>query len=117
MKLLPYNFSNPIFSQCIKQPDNQQAAYFCIWNNFCCDYMLVNFLELECLARKKREKNQLCFLVSVLFSRQNKRFSYFKHPLVIYSLTTQNVVHGPVALAFSVTLTECRIWSTPCNMS
>lgn len=58
--------------------------------------------------RKKRGKNQLCFLVSVLFSRQNKRFRYFKHPLVIYSLTTQNVVHGPVALAFSVTLTEMQ---------
>lgn len=48
--------------------------------------------------RKQKKKNKICFLVSVLFSRQNKRFNYFKHRLVIYSLTAQNVVHGSIGI-------------------
>lgn len=45
-----------IFSQCIKQPANYRAAYFHILNNFCYDYVIVYFLTLGYLAKKKKKK-------------------------------------------------------------
>lgn len=65
MKLLPYDFSDPVFfPQCIKQPDNYQAAYFHIWNNFSCDFMLMYFLELGYRQEKKRKGKEREKIVS-----------------------------------------------------
>lgn len=86
MKLLPCNFSNLIFlPQCIKQPANCQAAYFPIWNNFCCDNICVYFLELGSLAKrtktKRKKKNPLSGQCSVLKTKQSSLifFGYLLH--------------------------------------
>ena len=91
MKLLPCNFSNLIFlPQCIKQPANCQAAYFPIWNNFCCDNICVYFLELGSLAKrtktKRKKKNPLSGQCSVLKTKQSSLifFGYLLQHYIIF---------------------------------